>query len=332
MKTIFLSFLFCIVLITNAQIPEIALDRQYFKDLKKHGLNNKNAGDLYVHDRDTTGLFYYAIAPKQPLKGMLILLPGTWELAEMVLNNNAKLIGLAHDRGIMTVVPSLNYNLCLGETALDFLNATFADTFEKYKPPVNKIIIGGFSLGGMNALRYTEMAFESEKKTAFKPAGVYGVDPPVELSNLYYTFQRTVENNAAPAAIGEASSYLARMESQFGGSPVKSPDKYSYCTMYSRKEPMGGNARFLRNVPVRIYSDPDIDWHLKNRKADYYDMNALDQSAMINALHKQGNEQAEFVNALGKGIRLNGTRHPHSWSIVDPAECITWIEKCIAGK
>jgi hypothetical protein len=97
--------------------------------------------------------------------------------------------------------------------------------------------------------------------------------------------------------------------------------------MYSRNQLEGGNARYLKNVPVRIYSDPDIDWQMKNRHVDYYDMNALDQAAMINELNLMGNNEAEFINALGKGYRLNGMRHPHSWSLVEPEDCINWIMK-----
>jgi hypothetical protein len=72
-----------------------------------------------------------------------------------------------------------------------------------------------------------------------------------------------------------------------------------------------------------------VEWWLTNRGADLYDMNALDQSAMINFLRKQGNKNAEFINAFGKGYRLEGNRHPHSWSIVDAGECLNWIKRCL---
>ena len=102
-------------------------------------------------------------------------------------------------------------------------------------------------------------------------------------------------------------------------------DVYSKHSMYSKSLKNGGNAKYLINTPIRIYSDPDIDWHLKERQTDFYDMNALDQTAMINQLRIMGNEEAEFINALGKGYRLNGMRHPHSWTIAEPKELIDWI-------
>jgi hypothetical protein len=56
-----------------------------------------------------------------------------------------------------------------------------------------------------------------------------------------------------------------------------------------------------------------------------YELNALDQTAMITALQQMGNTQAEFINAFGKGYRIEGFRHPHSWSIIDPEELLQWI-------
>lgn len=329
MKYIFLICISAFSIAVHAQKPEIDLEGSYLKNLKKHPLTMVDTSSLYVNDGDSKTLFYYALVPNNPIKGVLIILPSTWELAEEVFNNNIKLASMAYDSGIMTVVPSINFNLCMDETALGFLNAAFTDMLEKYTPPVNKIVIGGFSLGGMNAIRYTEAAYQDSSRTRIKPVAVFGVDPPLDLVNLYYSFSRTVKKNMSVNAVGEARSYLERMETQFGGTPEESPELYTYYSMYSRNQPEGGNAKYLKTIPVRIYSDPDISWHLENRNSDLYDMNALDQTAMINALHQMGNDRAVFINALGKGIRPNGMRHPHSWSLVEPVDCINWVIKCL---
>ncbi|MBL0339898.1 MAG: hypothetical protein IPP71_02680 [Bacteroidetes bacterium] len=56
-----------------------------------------------------------------------------------------------------------------------------------------------------------------------------------------------------------------------------------------------------------------------------YYMNGLDQTAMIQLLNDMGNKKAEFINSYQKGYRIEGNRHPHSWSIVEPVECMNWI-------
>jgi hypothetical protein len=64
---------------------------------------------------------------------------------------------------------------------------------------------------------------------------------------------------------------------------------------------------------------------MKNRNGDYHDMGALDHTTMINILNGSGNVEAKFMNALGKGYNLDGSRNPHSWSIIDAQECVEWI-------
>ena len=115
------------------------------------------------------------------------------------------------------------------------------------------------------------------------------------------------------------------MRKIFGGSPDEVYQNYVSNSIYTRGEPLGGNAQYLKTVPVRVYSDPDIDWALKNRGRDLYDMNAPDHTALIIELNLQGNDRAEFVNCLGKGYRMDGTRHPHSWSLVDADDYVKWM-------
>lgn len=114
------------------------------------------------------------------------------------------------------------------------------------------------------------------------------------------------------------------MRKYCGGSPDEALKKYIYYSVYNNVD-SGGNAKYLLQTPVRIYADVDPVWWMQNRRVDMYDLNALDQTAMIQKLRDLGNQQAEFINAYQKGVRLEGNRHPHSWSIIEPNAAIAWI-------
>lgn len=64
---------------------------------------------------------------------------------------------------------------------------------------------------------------------------------------------------------------------------------------------------------------------MKNRHRDAYDMNSTDLSAMVNLLQTKGNKKAQLIVTHKKGYRPDGTRHPHSWSIMDSKACLDWI-------
>lgn len=311
------------------------VNNEFLKLLKKHTSSLPDSTDIYVNDGDSKSLFYYTVVPNGKVKGALVLLPSFGENAESVISCNKKLIQLASEKDILTLVLSINNDKGLDDDqlALDFLNTTLNEVTKQYQVPKTKFIFGGFSGGGMLALRYTEMSRDNSAKTSIIPAGVFGVDPPVDLAGLYNTSRRDLLMNGDKTGLSagkmnglrEAKWIVESYDKVYGGPPEQYPEKYIRCSMYSRSEKDGGNAKYLNNVPVRLYCDPDILWALKERNRDYYDMNAANLSSMINLLNMNGNKGAEFIPAVGKGYRLDGTRHPHSWSIVEPADCLNWM-------
>ncbi|WP_316839243.1 hypothetical protein [Pedobacter gandavensis] len=311
------------------------VDDAVLKLLKKHTTTFLDSTDIYVNDGNSKSLFYYTIVPTVNVKGALVLLPSSGENAESVISCNKKLIQYASEKGVLTIVLSINNDrgLDYDQLALDFLNATFNQVAEQYLIPKNKFVIGGFSGGGMLALRYTEMSKDNGNKTSIVPVAVFGVDPPVDLADLYNTSKRDITMNGDKVGLSqgkmnglrEAKWIVEEYNKTYGGAPDQHPERYIQCSMYSRSQKDGGNAKYLKHLPVRLYCDPDVLWALKERNRDYYDMNAANLSAMINFLNLNGNKEAEFISAIGKGYRLDGTRHPHSWSIVEPMDCLNWI-------
>ncbi len=297
-------------------------------NIKINQISISDSTDLYVGDSTSKSLYYCSILPEQSPKGVMVLLCGTWETTLHVLQSNTKLIQQAHEHQIAVIIPSINQRLSLNTSVLHFLNTVFADAIRKYRLPADKFILGGLSMGGIFSLRYAEFSAEDSSLTVIQPKAVFSVDGPTDLENLYYSFKRRF-NNPRNANKGEAEYAIKEFEKFMGGSPEEYQNQYIRYSTFSKSEEDGGNAKYLLNLPVRIYNDLDVNWWIENRGNDLYDMNALDQSAFINHLIGNGNKKAEFINALGKGYRLEGNRHPHSWSIVDPEECISWILKSL---
>jgi hypothetical protein len=307
-----------------------AFSQNSYQDrLVKHIIQENDTARIFESKINRGELYYQALVPEGMIKGALILLPSAWEETESVLTHNKQLCRQAYDKGIMTVVPSTNAHICLDTPVLDFLNKTFADVIVRYGVADDTFVIGGFSLGGTVGLRYTEMAYEDVGQTTILPCAAFSVDGPVDYITLYRQFETSIRRNIDEEAIVEATYFIDGIHKAFGGSPEDTYTNYIKHSVYTRGEPKGGNAQYLTTVPIRLYADPDIDWAMKYRKRDYYDMNAPDLSALAIELNLQGNDRAAFVNQLGKGYRLDGTRHPHSWSLLDADDCIEWILMCM---
>ncbi|NRF37734.1 hypothetical protein [Pedobacter foliorum] len=316
------------------------LDDKYLPILKKQTIAIKNSMETYGNITKVDNLFYYGLVPKSPIQAVLVLFPSTGETAENVISCNKDLMQQVYDKNILAVVVSANYNNTLDTdtTAKRFFDTVFEDIVMRYKAPKDKFILGGLSLGGMNALQYTEMSRNPKHITYLKPLAVIGIDPPVDLIDLYngaktaivkYEKEGNKLSESKKMALQEDHFLVNEFEKQYGGSPDKFPEKYVEGSMFTRSRDDGGNAKYLINVPTRLYCDPDIVWQLKNKSRDYYDLNAANLSAMTNFLMQSGNTKAEFIPAIGKGFRVDGTRHPHSWSIVEPTDCLKWLLKLI---
>jgi hypothetical protein len=110
--------------------------------------------------------------------------------------------------------------------------------------------------------------------------------------------------------------------------PKADPAFFWNISPYSQSDSEHRSLKTLLTIPVRIYNEPDINWYIDNRRIDFYCINSLDGSAIINWLKSLGNSNAELMITTNKGYRISQKiRHPHSWSIVDGQELLGWITK-----
>ena len=283
--------------------------------------------NLYsTNDKDSTTLFYQKLIPKDKPIGVLVILGGSGELVEDVMKQMT-LHTLAVQKNMLVIFPSINNGPLKFIPQSQFLDTIFKQIVQQYKIPKDKFIIGGFSGGAMLALTYVEKANKNNDNTFIIPKAIFGIDPPLDYAHLWNHCKNDIERNFSEAAVKEGKWLTKAYIEEFGGSPKDFPQNYIKYSIYSYSQKDGGNAKYLKNTPILLYTEPDILWEMKNRQRDYYDMNCLDISAMINLLQLQGNKDAELIITYNKGKRLSGKRHPHSWSIMDSRQCLTWILK-----
>lgn len=59
----------------------------------------------------------------------------------------------------------------------------------------------------------------------------------------------------------------------------------------------------LKNIPIRLYAEPDVVWWIENKGYDYYTINAVDQAALVLKLRTLGNTKADLITTTGKAAR-----------------------------
>jgi len=307
------KFLFILL---NFLIFTISCNAQTTKSLKIE--------KVYLDKTNTTKNLYTIIyPPKLPWKGYLFLVPGFGETAENVLQQTNLPNQLAQ-KGILTIIPTFQDGvLSFGVDSLS--QQTFEnilkDVTSKHKLIDQKFYIGGFSIGGSCAIKYSENA-------TIKPTAIFAIDPPLDFERFYNSAKRDVRLSKDNEANQENIYMIDRLEKETGGTPITNLNEYYKLSPYSFSDINQTAIKKLINIPLKIYTEPDVDWWLKERNSDLTNMNATECSAMINELQRLGNSNAKLVITQNKGYRKpNNNRHPHSWSIVDNEELINWLLK-----
>ena len=281
---------------------------------------------------DSTQNFYLALVPEIQAKGLLIILPGFGSMPAQVLEET-DLPFKARKDGYLVVIPYLAVETdYLDSLSQGRLTTLIPEISETYKIPKNRFIIGGHSIGWNGALLYAENAYRLNNEKIVKPNLVFGVDPPLDMKQLWDNFVYYKKINFSQPAVNEANYFLERFKKQLGGSPLEKPNAYEKISSFYRDADEGGNAKYLRSIPVRLYCDPDINWYIENRRTPIERTNTADLTACIVQLKLLGNNDAELITNVGKGYFPDGRRHPHAFSQLDAGEFLTWANKMLAKK
>lgn len=270
---------------------------------------------------------YTAVVPdKQPVTGFLVLLPGFGETAEWVLQQTDLPLRCA-EKGLLVVIPTLSDGvLSFGVDApsQQALQRLIDDAVKKYKLSGQRFYIGGFSIGGSAAVKYAELSVAEKRKA--RPAAVFAIDPPLDFERFYNSSLRDIRLSAGSQPNQENVYMVGRIEQVMGGTPEKALKNFYAISPYSYSDAAQQAAKLLADVPIRLYSEPDVNWWIENRGADFSDMNVTDCAALVNELKRLGNPEAVLVLSENKGYRKpDNRRHPHSWSIVDGDALIAWL-------
>jgi hypothetical protein len=274
-------------------------------------------------DSDTTRNSYTIIYPKRsPLQGYIFLLPGFGETAENVMEQTSLPIQLEQS-GILTVIPCLQDGVLsfgIDDASQQSLKKIVEDVIKKNKLKGLPFFLGGFSIGGSCALKYCE-------DTENKPNAVFTIDPPIDFEQLYNSSKRHIRLSADTKPNEESVFLIQKIVEIMHGTPENAIANYHKISPYSITDTAQTAIKKLLNTPLRIYTEPDVHWWMKERGEDLSGMNATFHSAMINELNKLGNKHAALITTQNKGFRKpDQSRHPHSWSIVDNDELITWLQ------
>jgi hypothetical protein len=261
---------------------------------------------------DNKNCSYYLLEPTIPMRGILLLLPGRGESAKEVFKKT-ELPTLLKAKGYMTIVPELPYSLFANELIKKQIREIVKTHAGTGNPTLS---LGGFSAGGSVAVSYAEYLLSLDSATNLK--NIFVIDPPLDLERLYAASERFMEYNCNIMRDEglQMSTYLDKV---LGGSPKDKHENYLALSPFIATESDGGNAKRLKNIPIRLYTEPDLGL-VQNRyckELTLEDLNVTDLENLRRVLKMSGNTNCEYVVTKDRGY--------HSWNIAEPRDLVAWI-------
>lgn len=302
--------------------------RMYWEPLEKMGIEQEHAyvleslnNDLMRIYNSPAGRDYELILPEKPATTVLILFPGFPENATDT-KREFPIMQATHKQGVALLLMNFNRKLWLDEIEKQNLYTSIEEALKPDHLLDKNIYIGGFSSGGNMALSLSEYMAHSAKP--LKTKGVFIVDSPIDLQGLIENAQNNIRRNVAEAAVSEGRMLVDLFEKNFEKDD-KGNFKLQDYTLFDARTNDISKLSHLKDVKIRLYTEPDKNWWMQSRGCPYEETNAFYIKKLSEALQGQYGNRVELIETQNRGYRANSQRHPHSWSIVDQDQLISWI-------
>lgn len=265
---------------------------------------------------------YELFQPTAEVKAVLILFGGYPESPKDI-KEQFNILTVAGENQVAVVLMNYNQKLYLEEDEKLQLAQKTKQLLDEHQLNNTDIYIGGFSSGGNVSLLLSSYLV-SNSALGIIPKGVFIVDSPIDLSQLYFASEKNIARNFSKVSVDESNWIIENLGQKFGN-PHDDISAYEKYAIYTYKTSDFRNLKNLKNLKMRFYTEPDTIWWRQHRMADYEQTNAYYIKELAKSLKENGFKGLEYIPTQNRGYRANGERHPHSWSIVDEKDLIEWM-------
>jgi hypothetical protein len=267
--------------------------------------------------------------PKETSKGLIVFFGENRDTV-----NKSPIIDLAlkNQLAILFVTTNNPVEFLFEDSKMKELEGYIYEAISKNNIPKDNMLYCGMSLAGTRALKLAAFSQISQATYKLIPKAIAICDAPLDMVRNYRECKKASELNLNPIGASESEWVSSYLKKNLKGTPQEAMSAYINYSPFCYTAENGGNAKAFKNIYLRCYPEPDVNWWIENRGRDYYGMNAIDLAALVNQLRILGSKKAELIITTGKGFRQDGSRHPHSWSIVDENELVEWFIRLTADK
>lgn len=263
----------------------------------------------------------YELHKNSVSKALLILFPGGGGNAQQT-QQEFKIIDIAKQKEISILFMNYARKLWMEPEDCMSLAMDIKEIISSHQLNTDNIYIGGMSIGGNVTLSLTQHLLQQK---ILNIKGAFVVDPPLDLYALYESSIKDVKRkDFSEERLAEPKWIINYFEDVFGkeDSLLLNIQRVSPFTFKTKHI---SNISNLKQIDLRLYTEPDKEWWKTNRDTDFESTNTYSIQQLHSTLSQNNWNKVQLIETQNKGYRADGTRHPHSWSIVDINSLTDWI-------
>jgi hypothetical protein len=255
--------------------------------------------------------FLHLKTNKAQSNGLIIIIPGLGERIND-LKNNSLMVENCLNNEYDVLLLELHGKFFLEDEDLKIIYNLTENIIETNSIK-EKIIIGGFSIGGNLAMNYCVYTYKNQKRLI--PEKIFILDSPVDLYKLYSNSKKFVSDNKCLNDFKKEICYednviINLLEFYIGNEDKK--NIYEKNSFYSENLD-NENLKYLSNFNILFFSDNNESNYQENTfwKANYHSI-----SKMYDFLKSKTNKKI-LLELTNENTKNQKDYHPHSWLIVN---------------
>lgn len=274
----------------------------------------KMASEIIITDN-------YELHKSNLSKALLILFPGGGGNPKQI-QQAFKIASIAKQQGISILFMNYAQKLWMDTDDCKLLAKELQTIIDSHQLNTHNIYMGGMSIGGNVTLSLTQYLLQ-DQLMAIK--GAFVVDPPLDLYALYESSLKDLQRpDFSEARLAEPKWIVNHFENVFGKDD-NLLQNIQHVSPFTLKTTHTDNISNLKTIDLRLYTEPDKIWWKTHRDTDFESTNAYSIQQLYSTLITKKWQHVQLIETKNKGYRADGTRHPHSWSIVAIEALIDWI-------
>ena len=224
--------------------------------------------------------------PEKEVKGMVVFLNPRRDTlnSELVINYS-----LWNQLAVLYVTTDNRFEFFFEEEKMQEVENYLHEVIETYRIPKDNLLYCGMSLAGTRALKLAMYGQSDFSRHRIIPKAIAICDAPLDMIRFYREMLKARELNFIPITGNEGKWVSNYLEKNLGGPLFQKLDAYLQYSPYSYFDDGGPNLEVFKNIAIRAYTEPDVNWWIDTRRKDYYGMNAIDMAGFVNELKILGN-------------------------------------------